>query len=302
VTQLQNAHAMSPLVARLAVLGAAVLFSTGGAAIKLTHLGGWQVACCRSAIAAATILLFVPAARPPWSWRTLGVGTVLASTLVLFVLANKLTTAASSIFLQSTAPLYVIVLGPVLLRERISRRDLAFMVVLAAGLILFLAERAAPSATASNPALGNVLAAASGLTWALTIMGLRRIGSHGGSAVAAAQATAVGNLVAAALTAPLAFPLGAVTGADVGALLFLGMVQVGLAYVLLSAGVRHVRAFEASVLLLAEPALNPVWAWLVHGETPGPRAITGGAVILAATVINAWMDARSAPEEDAAPG
>jgi len=284
---------MSPLAARLAVLGAALLFSTGGMAIKATQLMGWQVACSRSAIAAAALVALVPAARPPWSWRTLAVAAAQAATLILFVLANKLTSAANSIFLQSTAPLYVIVLGPLLLHERISRRDLAFMAVLVLGLLLFLGDVQAPSATARNPTLGNVLAALSGLTWALTIMGLRSIGARGDSAVAATQATALGNLLAALVTLPFALPLGPVRPLDVGVIVFLGIVQVGLAYTLLSAGVRHVRAFEVSVLLLAEPALNPLWAWLVQGETPGTYALAGGAIILGATLVNAWVDARS---------
>lgn len=285
---------LSPVAARLAVLGAAVLFSVGGMAIKATELSGWQVASLRSAVAAVALLLFVPATRPPWSKRTALVGVAQGATLVLFVLANKLTTAANTIFLQSTAPLYVLVLGPVLLRERPRRGDLGLVAVIAAGMLLFVVDPNVPSATASNPVLGNILAAASGLTWALTIMGLRHIGATGTSSTAAAQAVFLGNVAAALCALPFAVPFGAVGTADIAVITGLGVFQIALAYTLLSAGVQRVRALEVSVLLLVEPALNPVWAWLVHGEVPGAWALTAGGIIVAATLARTWLDTRAA--------
>jgi drug/metabolite transporter (DMT)-like permease len=127
----------SPLAARLRLLLAAVLFSTGGAAIKAATLTGWQVASFRSGIAALAVWLLVPAARGRWSRRVLAVAAVYAATMVLFVVANKLTTAANTIFLQSTAPLYVLLAGPLLLGERVTRADLALMAAVAAGMALF---------------------------------------------------------------------------------------------------------------------------------------------------------------------
>ena len=109
----------SPVIFRLRVLGAALLFSTGGAAVKACTLTAWQVASFRSGIAAAAVFLMSPPARRQWTWRVWLVGMVYAATLVLFVRANKLTTAANATFLQATAPLYVLLLGPLLLREPI---------------------------------------------------------------------------------------------------------------------------------------------------------------------------------------
>src|SRR5215213_7897760 len=109
----------TPLSARLEVLAAAALFSSGGAVIKAVHLAGWQVACFRSAIAAAALFLLLKEVRRRPNARVLGVGLAYAGTLILFVLANKLTTSASAIYLQSTAPLYVLLLSPWLLHERI---------------------------------------------------------------------------------------------------------------------------------------------------------------------------------------
>src|SRR5688500_15647594 len=104
-------------MARLQVLAAALLFSTGGAAVKATTLTAWQVAGFRSGIAALAVFLLVPAARRGWTWHVVPVGVAYAATLVLFVTANKLTTAANAIFLQASAPLYMLAFGPLLLRE-----------------------------------------------------------------------------------------------------------------------------------------------------------------------------------------
>ena len=106
---------------RYGVLAAALLFSTGGAAIKACSLTGWQVAGFRSGVAAVALWLLVPGARRQWNWRTLLAGIFYAATLILFVTANKLTTSANAIFLQSTAPLYLLLLGPLVLREPVRR-------------------------------------------------------------------------------------------------------------------------------------------------------------------------------------
>jgi DME family drug/metabolite transporter len=278
---------------RLQLLGAALLFSTGGAAIKATTLTSWQVAGFRSAIAAAAVFLLVPAARRGWTWHVLPVGVAYASTLVLFVTANKLTTSANAIFLQSTAPLYMLIFGPLLLREAVSRRDLAFMAPVALGLGLFFVGSEAPSGTARDPALGNVLAAASGVAWALTLVGLRWLGNRRGGEGSALPTVVAGNLIAFLACLPAALPVVGAGPADWAAVGYLGVFQIGAAYLLLTAGIRHVPALEASVLLMLEPALNPVWAWLVHGERPGSWSIAGGVLILGATLLRTASDARA---------
>ncbi len=280
-------------LSRLLVLGAAVLFSTGGAAIKACAVGGWQVASFRSAVATVALLAMVPAARRGWTRRTLLVAVPYAATLVLYTLANRLTTAASTIFLQDTAPLYVLLLSPFLLGERFHRRDLWPAFLAAAGMALFFVGVPDASATAPRPLAGNVLAALAGVTWALTLLGLRWVGREGAGAGAAA--TAAGNPLAALSALGPALPVRDLRPADVAVVLFLGVFQIGLAYALLTRGMAGgeagggVPAFEASLLLLLEPVLNPAWAFLVHGERPGGLVLLGGALVLAAT---AWISAR----------
>lgn len=280
-----------PGMARLQVLAAALLFSTGGAAIKLCSLSGWQVAALRSACAALVLPLLLAPARRGWGRpRVWLVGAAYATTLVLFVTSTKLTTAANAIFLQSTAPLWILLLGPWLLRERFRSRDLGFLALAAAGMVALFAGSAPPSATAPDPALGNLLAAAAGVSWAFTVMGLRWLERDGGQGGLAAAA--VGNVLACVVALPWALPVIGATSTDWLALIFLGVVQIGIAYAFLTAGLGRVPALEASLLLLLEPALNPVWTWLVHGENPGVWSIAGGALVLAATASKALVDAR----------
>lgn len=284
-------HPSTPLAARLEVLAAAALFSSGGALIKAIHFSGWQVASFRSTVAAVALFLLLPDVRRRPTLRVLGVGVAYASTMILFVLSNKMTTSASAIYLQSTAPLYVLLLSPWLLHEKIRSRDVVFMVVLALGLGLFFVGFDPVSATAPNPRLGNILALASGVAWALTIMGLRHLG-RGGESWGPASAF-WGNVFAALGCMPMAWPVQSARPTDWVLVSVLGVFQIALAYVFLLRGLKNVGAFEASLLLLLEPVLNPVWAWMVHGERPGAWSMAGGAVILLSTVIKSWVDARA---------
>ncbi len=270
---------------RLQILGAALLFSTGGAVIKATSLNNWQVAGFRSLVAAIAILMVMPSARHNWTWRAAAVGLAYALTLVLFVSANKLTTAANAIFLQSTAPLYLLILGPLILKERVRRVDVLLMAVVACGLACFFIGHEPARVTAPQPFLGNVIALLSGLTYAFTITGLRWISSRTHAPESAMATVALGNLLAFLICLPAALPVQRGGPLDIAAILYLGVFQIALAYYLLGGGVRHIPAVEAGTLLLAEPALNPVWTWLAHGERPGALAIFGGALILAASAV-----------------
>ncbi len=284
--------------ARLQLVLAAACFSTAGAAIKWCAFGGWQIAACRAVVALVAILLLIPEARRAWSWRVGLVGIGYAAAGLLFVLANKLTTAANTVFLQATNPLFVVALAPWLLHERVTRRDVAFMGVLGAGLALLFVEGGGGGrhfATAPNPFLGNVLGAGSAVAWAFAVTGYRWLARQGaGDHGPVASAAACGNLIVFLVSLPWALPLAAGRAADWLVVVYLGVFQLGLAYVFLSRAIARVPALEASLFLLVEPVLSPVWAWLAHGETPGPLAVVGGAVILTATAVKSWSDTGTA--------
>jgi drug/metabolite transporter, DME family len=259
---------------RLLLLAAAALWSTAGAAIKLCGLSGWQIAGGRSLVAGAFLLLVVKEARRPPTLPVLLVSVSYAFTVVLFVVATKLTTAANAIFIQDTAPLWVLVLSPWLLGEHPTRGELLAIPVYGAGLGLFFLDELSPGQLA-----GNVVALASGVAFALSIVGLRRLRQDGASALV------WGNLVAAAIALP-PWPAGpAPRPLDLALLGYLGVFQLGLAYLCFSRGLERTPAVEASLLVLLEPVLNPIWTFLLAGERPGPWALAGAAVVLAAT---AW--------------
>lgn len=282
----------SPTTSRLLVLAAALLFSTGGVAIKAAQLTPWQISAGRSLLAAVVLFVAFPRWRRFWRRGPLLVGLAYGLTLSLFVAATKLATAAAAIFLQSTAPLYVLLLAPRLVGEKNRRGDALLVVVFAAGLAAFFVGDARPTATAPDPATGTLFGVASGLTWGCTLMGVRwlardmigeraRVGDD-----PAGAAVVAGNLVACALCAPLAVGGPMPSFSDALAVGYLGLFQVGLAYVCMTRGMRGVRAFEASLLLLGEPVLNALLAWWLLDETPAGGVLVGCAIILAATVAN----------------
>lgn len=279
---------------RLRILLAALLFSTGGVAVKSCDLPSWQIAGWRCAVAAVAMLVILPAARRRWTAATVGVGFFYAGTLTFFVLANKTTTAANAVFLQSTAPLYILLLSPLLLRERPRLREVVVMIGMAMGLSFFFLGDQHGSATAPAPMLGNVLGALCGICWAFTIMGLRWLERRGDVGQGGGVAVVAGSVLAALISLPFAWPTLAqgVAVAEVSDwlwIVYMGVFQIAIAYVLLTDAVGSVPAFEASLLILVEPLFSPVWAYLVHDEVPGAWAVAGGLLIVTVTILkSAW--------------
>ena len=266
------------------ILAAATLWSTAGAAIKLCQLSGWQINFGRSAVAALFLAALFPDTRRRPDRGVAAVAVAYAFTVLLFVLANKATTSANAIFLQDTAPLWVLLLSPMLLHERPSRGELLSAPLFLVGLLLFFLDRLSP-----GQAVGNAIAVASGVAFALCILGLRKLGARNVGAIV------WGNALAALISLPMALRGPAPTARDMGIVLFLGLFQLGASYALFARGVRHTPAVEASLLALVEPVLNPVWTYLLAGERPGPWAVRGGAIILAATLwrtLAPWVEAR----------
>ncbi len=283
------------------ILAAAALFSTGGAAIKGTALSAFQVAGLRSAVAALALLLLLPAARKGFGWDLLPAALAYGGTLVCFVVATKLTTSAAAIFLQSTAPIWILLLAPFLLKEPIRLADLPAVGLAAVGLALVFLGSRDPAATAPRPELGNLLALASGLFYALLMITMRRLSRDSPSGSdRSLPATVLGNGLAFAVTLPFLLSIPTVRNADIAAILYLGIIQIGLAYWLFSKGLKRLPALEVSLLVLLEPVLNPLWTWLAHGERPSALASAGGALMVAALAARVLLQrpAASAPIPD----
>jgi drug/metabolite transporter (DMT)-like permease len=287
-------------------LSAALLFSTGGTAIKFAELSSWQIACFRSALAA----LFFLALGSPWRDclrpRVLAVGTLYSSVMILYVVGNKLTTAANTIFLQSTSLLWILLLSPILLKEKARASDLVFATTIALGMTLLLVGADPPSRTAPQPMAGNLLAALAGVGWGLSLIGLRWLARSSAPAQGnlAESAVVTGNVVACLVCLPfafdVAFPLTAVRAVDWLVVGYLGIFQIGLAYVFMTRGVKRLSAIEVMLLLLIELPVNAFWAWLVHDERPGAWSLSGCALIFAASLGRVLWSARAARNDPAA--
>lgn len=273
---------------RLWLLAAALLWSTAGAAMKLCQLSGWQIAGGRSLIAGLFLFLAVRAARRRPTRAVLATAVGYAATVTLFAVANKLTTAANAIFIQSTAPLWVMLLSPRLLGERPSRAELLSIPVYALGLFCFFLDDLSP-----GQRLGNWVALGAGLAFSTCIIGLRKVADRGPSALV------YGNWISALVTAPLWLLEPAPGAVDLLVLVYLGVFQLGLAYLCFARGVARTPALEASLLVLLEPVLNPIWTFFLAGERPGRWAIVGGSIVLAATLWRTlsplWGGAAASP-------
>jgi drug/metabolite transporter (DMT)-like permease len=231
-------------------------------------------------------ILYLVVLRPKLSRASWSTAAAYAATVLSFVLATRMTTAANAIFLQYTGPAYVLLLAPWLLRERLTRLDVASVVLSLGGMSLFFLGR-----VEAGQAAGNLIAVFSGLSFGLTVLLMRRDAAHGhGDAM---PSTVLGNLIACAVALPFAAPaLSAIaTPAGVFVLLYLGLVQLGLAYFLFTNGLKTVPAAEASLLCMLEPVLNPLWVFLGTGERPGPWALVGGALVVGTVAARAlWRE------------
>lgn len=280
---LKNQTNASPLYF---VLAAAVIWSTGGLFIKWTELSGIELSFGRSLLAALTVALFTRREGFGFNRITALASIFYAALLLLFVLATKATTAANAIFLQYTAPVYVLILEPLLYKEKFRQRDLVVVIFCVAGMSLFFIGKLRPQDVA-----GNLMALASGLCFAFYFLLLRHSSSR---KVNRASSVIYGNLLVVLLCAPAG--LGALPNLgpfDALAVLYLGVVQIGVAYTLFTLGMaRGIRSIDAGIAGYIEPVLNPVWVFLVLGERPSQWALVGGAIIITAVVIHTALKAR----------
>lgn len=264
----------------LLVLAAALLWSTGGLFIKATELSAYELSFGRSLLAALTVGYFTRRDGFRVNSVTVVASVLYAGLLLLFVMATKMTTAANAIFLQYTAPVYVLIFEPLVFKEKYRRADFFVVAACAAGIALFFVGRLRP-----EEMQGNLLALLSGLCFAafMLLIRLPRAGR-----VNRASSIIYGNLLLAAVCAPSFFAgIEKVTAPDLGVILFLGIVQIGFAYTLFTRGIeRGVRSLDAGLVGYVEPLSNPIWVFLFLGERPSAWAITGGAVIITAVAAH----------------
>jgi drug/metabolite transporter (DMT)-like permease len=270
----------------LYALAAALLWSTGGLFIKWTTLSGLELSCWRSFFALFTVAFFTRHEGFRLNGVTAIASLLYAVLLILFVLATKTTTAANAIFLQYTAPVYLLILEPLIYKEKFRSRDLITVLVCLGGMALFFVGQLRP-----QDVTGNMLALASGVCFALYFLLLRHPRAR---EVNRASSVIYGNALAVLITLPWGLvTLPTITGHDLIGVAYLGVVQLGIAYTLFTTAMaRGVRSLDAGIVCYVEPVLNPVWVFLVLGERPSSWALLGGTIIVAAVICHMLLDAR----------
>lgn len=268
------------------IMAAALLWSTGGLFIKWNTLSAFEVTFYRCLFAFFTVAFFTR--REGWGINGITViNTILyAALLLFFVIATKTTTAANAIFLQYTSPVYMLIFEPIIFKERFRLFDLIIVLICLGGMSLFFVGQLRP-----DDVTGNLFALASGLFMGFYFLLLRLPRSQ---EVNRAASVIYGNLLLVIVMLPFGVAsIPNLTAKNLFAVVFLGIVQIGISYTLFTLGIaRGARATEAGIICYIEPVLNPVWVFLVIGERPSSWAILGGAIIIVAVLTHTILNAK----------
>lgn len=263
----------------LAVLAAAMLWSTGGMFIKLVTLNAIQISFFRSFFAALVFAIVFRKTVFYANGFTFINAIFYAVVLILFVISTKMTTAANAIFLQYTAPIYVLIFEPIINKTQYEKINIITIIVCFLGMILFFMGELSPGHLE-----GNLLALLSGVAFAALLLGLRK-NKH------EFQLSSIfyGNIILSIVCLPSVFEIQHLSISDLSMVTFLGVFQIGIAYAIFTYGLKRVYAIEASLISMIEPVLNPVWVVLTYQEIPSVGAIIGGIIIITAISVRAFV-------------
>jgi len=264
----------------------AFLWSTAGIFIKLVDWQPFAIAAARSGVAA--VFLWIVLRKPRFSFSFDQVSTALAyaATMILFVVANKLTTPANAILLQYGAPVYVAILGSFMLKEKPKPEHWAALAAVCGGMLLFFMD-----SLGKGSFLGDCVAALAGLTFALNIIMLRKQKD-----ASPTESLLLGHIFTTLIAGGISLflPAPVLSARSVLAILALGIVQIGIAALLFSYGIKRITALESILTAVIEPLFNPLWVFLATGEAPGMRAVSGGLVIIGAVLASSFVSVRRA--------
>jgi len=261
---------------------AALLWSTGGLFIKVITLDAYQISFYRSGIAAITIIIIslVKKVDLKFEFDTISILCSLsyAFILILFVIATKMTTAANAIFLQFTAPIYLLILEPIFLKTKFERKNVIALVFCFAGMILFFFGKL----DLSN-IQGNLFAIGSGICFALFSLFLKWK-----KQIHKTESTIIyiitGNILVCLFCLPIISDRLLVDSTQLIYLLFMGIFQIGISYIIFNEGIKYISATESMIIAMLEAILNPIWVFIGVGEVPTVYAIIGSLIILLAIV------------------
>ena len=279
-TKRGSALRMNKKIALWFLVGCALLWSTSGFLIKSINLSPMAISGGRSLIAA--LFLILTRGWPKLSSHPVFWGAVIsyAATLTSFVIATRMTTAADAILLQYTAPIFVLLFGYIFLKEHITRIDILATSLVMGGLVIFFLDSIG-GGRSTTAMIGNALAVFSGVCLGLQAVLMRKVRLIG---LSAESVLISGNLLCFLVAIPALIP-SRPSGMDILWLSVLGIVQLGVSYLLYTAVLSYVTSLELILVPIIEPLLNPVIVYIMRGEKPGPTTIIGGAFILIVVVI-----------------
>jgi len=259
----------------LAVFIAAVLWSSGGLFIKLISLDAMQLSFFRAGIAAITFALIFRKRILLINKFTLINSVFYSLVLISFVIATKTTTAANAIFLQATAPIYVLIFEPLINKTKYEKSNIITVAVCFIGMLFFFIGELEPGHLE-----GNLVALFSGMMFAAFFLGMKKNDiKHQQSSIF------FGNVLVTIISIPFILSFNGVSFDDFWMLGYLGVFQIAIAYAFFASGLKRVFAVEASIISMIEPVLNPVWVFFGYGEVPSFWAIIGGIIIISAIVV-----------------
>ena len=255
------------------------MWSLGGLLIKSIPWPPLAISGMRGGIAAVIIYIYSRNDKITITKDKIIAACFYTLVVTLFVMANKLTTAGNAILLQYTAPVYVALFGYMFLGERSTFVDWATIMILLLGLTLFFFDD-----LSFDGYLGNVLAILSGMSFAGLTLLLRKQKDDSPS-----DSILLGNILTLVIGLPVIvgdteFDLNSII-----LILLLGVLQLGIPYILYTTAIKHVTALDAIIFPIIEPILNPILVFIVLGETLGAWSVFGGALVLSGVILRAIL-------------
>lgn len=267
-----------------------IMWSTGGIFIKLIPWNPFAIAGMRSLIAAVVVMAFIIWKKIPFQLNKKSIlsGLFMTGVFNFFIIANKLTTAANAIVLQFTSPVFMLILGAVFLHKKCRRGDIITVVITLMGISLFFLDQLAP-----GNLLGNCFGIMAGLMVASTYLTVGEVDEN-----TRMSGVFLGQLFTAVIGVPFVFFTDTeFTPVSVTCILALGVIQLGIPYVLFALSIKHCSPLACGLIGAIEPLLNPVWVFLFDGEAPGIFALVGGGIVIIAIVSWCVWNEKAAPAE-----
>ncbi len=266
---------MSKQRALLSMVLASVFWSIAGLFIKQISWHPLVIAGLRSLICGTFLLFFIDKKKIYINKKVLFGSVMYVFVAGLFVMANKMTTSTNAILLQFTAPIWVVVISVLFLRQKPNKKDVLAVVIVLMGMVLFFMG----DLEVGN-IYGNIMAIMAGVSLAVMLIIMR--GETGNSPL---LIPLIGNFILFVITIPALFVLQPqFTATNVINIVILGIFQLGMGYLLFSIAVPYVSTLEAALIMVIEPLLNPIWVFIFIGEQPTIQAIIGGVIVVVSVV------------------